>query len=253
VRHVGYRKPYTRRQLSESQLAIEVERVGAGCPLSGDEITEWARKLKGAGVGGERRLQTLVTYWFHQASSFFCVEEAREEGRDRDFVKRRVAQGDSPDVVALPRHLHRVDRWLPEIAERLDSVYSELVALPDDVDTALCIRFSEYDKALDYLALLPSMLDTIAEAWHRPRPGQPSLEMKSAAVELLICAVEDFTGEKFPSPRSNKRLAELEFARLLAERLFPSSTRAEIDTMLRHFHDRRLGKARGARPIRLGR
>jgi hypothetical protein len=218
--------------------------MGAVCPLSGDEITLWARKLEGAGVDGERRLQTLVTYWFHQASSFFGVTEAHEKGRVRDFVNRRLAQEDSPDdAVALPKHFRRVDRWLPEIAERLASVYSELLALPGDVDAALYVRFSEYDRALDYLALLPSMLNTIAEAWHRP--GQSSLEMKSAAVGLLICAVEDFRGEKFPSPRSNKRLAELEFARLLAGHLFPSSTAAEIDTMLRHFHDRRLGKTRG--------
>jgi hypothetical protein len=79
LRHVGNRKPHTRRRLSESQLAIEVERMGAVCPLSGDEITLWARKLEG--VDGERRLQTLVTYWFHQASSFFGVTEAHEKGR----------------------------------------------------------------------------------------------------------------------------------------------------------------------------
>jgi hypothetical protein len=30
--------------------------------------------------------------------------------------------------VALPKHFRRVDRWLPEIAERLASVYSELLA-----------------------------------------------------------------------------------------------------------------------------
>jgi hypothetical protein len=213
-----------------------------------------ARKLEGAGVDGERRLQTLLTYWFHQASSFFRVTEAHEEGRVRDFVNRRLAQEDSPDdAVALPTHFRRVDRWLPEIAERLASVYSELLALLGDVDAALHVPFSEYDRAWDYLALLPSMLNTIAEAWHRPRPGQSSLEVESAAVGLLICAVEDFTGEKFPSPRSNKRLAELEFVRLLARRLFPSSTPAEIGTMLQHFHDRRLGKARDARAPPQGR
>jgi hypothetical protein len=253
VRHVSNRKPHPRRRLSESQLATEVERMGAACPLSGDEITVWAGKLEGAGADGEGRLQTLVTYWFHQASSFFELTEGHEEARVRDFVNRRLAQGDSPDAEALPKHFHRVDKWLPEIAKRLASVYSELLALPDDVDAALYVHFSEYDRALDYLALLPSMLNTIAEVWHRPRPGQPSLETKSAAVGLLICAVEDFTGEKLRSPRSNKRLAELEFARLPAGRLFPSSTPAEIRTILRHFHDRRLGKARGARPIRQGR
>jgi hypothetical protein len=181
---------------------------------------------------------------------FFGVTQAYNKARVRDFVNRRLAQGDSPDAIALPKHFQRVDRWLPEIAERLTTIRSELRALPGDVDSALHIRFREYRQALDYLAGLPLMLNTIAEAWHRPSPGQPSLEMESDAVGLLICAVEDFTEKEFPSPRSYKRDAELDFVRLLAGRLFPSSTPTEINTMLRHFHNRRLSKAGAGHPPR---
>jgi hypothetical protein len=98
---------------------------------------------------------------------------------------------------------------------------------------------------LDHLATLAVMLNTIAEAWHRPHSGHPSLEMESGPVELLICAVEDFKKEEFPSPRSYKRLAEIEFVHLLAGRLFPWATRAEIGTMLGHYHERRLKMAGG--------
>jgi hypothetical protein len=185
------------------------------------------------------------------SGAFFSgVTQAYNKARVRDFVNRRLAQGDSPDAIALPKHFQRVDRWLPEIAERLTTIRSELRALPGDVDAALHIRFREYRQALDYLAGLPLMLNAIAEAWHRPSPGQPSLEMESDAVGLLICAVEDFTEKEFPSPRSYKRDAELDFVRLLAGRLFPSSTPTEINTMLRHFHNRRLSKARAGHPPR---
>jgi hypothetical protein len=211
-------------------------------------IAEWAGKLKGA--GGERRLQKLVTFWFAQASFLASVTEAYEEGRVRDFVNRRLAQGASPDAIALPKHFHRVDRWLPEIAERLTTIRSELLALPGDVVAALKVRFGEYDRALEALAALPVMLNTIAATWYRPSPGHPSLERMSDAVGLLILAVEDFTEEQFRSPHSYKRLDEIEFVRLLAGRLFPSATRAEIDTMLRHFHKQRLSKTRAGRPLR---
>jgi len=156
----------------------------------------------------------------------------------------------SPDAIALPKHFHRVDRWLPEIAERLTTSHYELLALPGDVVAALRVRFGEYDRALEALAALPIMLNTIAETWYRPGPGQPSLQMESEAVGLLIYAVEDFQEAEFPSPRSYKRDAEIDFVRLLAGRLFPSATRAEIDTMLRHFHKQRLSKTRASRPRR---
>ncbi len=242
------RRSDTRRRLSEAELAAAIGYRGAVCPLSPSEITDWAGRLGGAGANRERRLRNLVTYWFAQASLFSGVKQASEEGRVRGFVNRRLAQGDSPDAIALPKHLHRVDKWLPEIAERLTNVRSELLALPGDVVAALRVGFGDYDRGLDQLAALAVMLNSIAEAWHRPRPGQPSLEMESDAVGLLIRAVEDFTEAEFPSPRSYKRLAEIEFVRLLAERLFPQSTRPKIDTMLRHFHERRRGKARGGRP-----
>ena len=93
---------------------------------------------------------------------------------------------------------------------------------------------------------------TALEAGQTTIPSSIFYEV-DGAVLIGRRAIEDFTGETFPSPRSDKRLAELEFARLLAGRLFPSSTRPKINTMLRHFHDRRRGKPRGARPPRQGR
>jgi hypothetical protein len=248
MRPVSGRRSDTRRRLSESELVAAIGYRGAVCPLSADEITEWARKLPGGGSDRERRLQNLVTYWFDQASSFSRVSQAGDAARVRDYINRRLDEGDSPDIIALPRHFHRIDKWLPELSGRLNAIRAELLDLPGVVVAALRVRFGNYDKALDHLAALAIMLNTIADGWHRPRPGQPSLKKDSDAVGLLICAVEDFTGEKFPSPRSYKRLAEIDFARLLVGRLFPSSTRPEIDTMLRHFHERRLRKAPGGRP-----
>jgi hypothetical protein len=78
-------------RLSDSELGAAIAYRRAVCPLSGAEIDEWAGKLKGA--GGERRLQKLVTFWFAQASFLASVTEAYEEGRVRDFVNRRLAQG----------------------------------------------------------------------------------------------------------------------------------------------------------------
>lgn len=94
------------------------------------------------------------------------------------------------------------------------------------------------------------MLSTVADAWHRPGPGQPSLEFLSGAVGLLTCAIEDYTGEEFPSPRSDKRLAEIELVRLLAAQLFPSHTPRQINTMLGHFHKERLSEGKPEGPFR---
>jgi len=193
-----------------------------------------------------------VTYWYVQAANFLRVGPAHDRWRARDYIDRRLAQGHPPDAMNLPQHFDRVDKWLPEIADRLTAVYSELLALPGDLDAALHVRFSEYEKALNYLAILPEMLNTMADAWHRPRPGQPSLEIESNAVGLLINAVEDFTGKEFPSPRSYKHLFEIEFVYVLAGRLFPSFTRSKIDTMLRHFHERRLSEERAEHSSRKG-
>jgi hypothetical protein len=249
LRHVTNRRLRPRRRLLDRELTLEVERIGAVCPLSPGEITEWARKLGGAGADGEPRLQTLVTYWFYQANSFSQGSKETDAARIRDYFERRLEQGDSPDTVVLPPHLHRIYKWLPYLANRLSAICAELLSLPDDVDAALHIRFAEYAKALDYFSALPIVLNAIAEAWHRPRPGQPSLELESGAVGLLTCAIEDYTGEEFPPPRSYKRLAEIELVRLLAARLFPSFTPAQIETMLQHFHKRRLDKARAERRL----
>jgi len=250
VRQVANRKPRPRRRLSDRQLALEVERMGAVCPLLPGEITEWSRKLGGAGTDGERRLQNLVTYWFSQASSFSRLWQAADAAREREYVNFRLGQGDPPAAITLPPHFHRIDKWLPEISNRLAAIHTELLSLPGAVDDALRVRFGNYGEGLDHLATLPGMLNAIADAWHRPRPGQPSLETESWAVGLLTCAIEDYTGKEFPSPRSYKRLAEIELVHLLATRLLPSFTPAQIDTMLRHFQKRRLDEARTKRHLR---
>jgi hypothetical protein len=247
MRNVSNRKPRPRRRLSDSQLATAIERRGAACPLSACEITKWAKWL-GGGADRERRLKDLVTYWFAQASSLSGVLKATDEARVRDYVKPRLDKGDPPDTIILPEHFHRIDQWLPELADRLSAIRAELLDVPGVVDAALRVRFGNYVEALDHLSDLAVMLNTIAEAWHRPHPGNPSLEMESHPVELLICAVEDFMEEEFPSPRSYKRAAEIEFARLLAGRLFPQATDAQIKTMLQHFHNRRRGEQRSGRP-----
>lgn len=250
MRQVANRNPRPRRQLSDSQLALEVERIGAACPLSPGEITEWTRKLGGIGAEGERRLQNLVTYWFYQANSLSRVSQATEVAREREYLRFRLEQGDPPNAIMLPPHFHRIDKWLPEISNRLAAIHTELLSLPGAVDDALRVRFGSYSESLDHLAALSTMLNTIADAWHRPRPGQPSLETESWAVGLLTCAIEDYTGKEFPSPRSYKRLAEIQLVYLLATLLFPSFLSAQIDTMLRHFHKRRLERARAGRPLR---
>ena len=151
-------------------------------------------------------------------------------------------QANSSGSIKLPRHFHRIDKWLPDIANRLTAIHSrltaihtELLGLPGAVRAELGVSVSDYGKALDYLAALPRMLKTAAEARHRKGRGNPSLEFGGHAIGLLICAVEDYTGEKFLSPRSNKRQAEIELVRLLAAKLFPSHTPENINTMLGHF------------------
>jgi hypothetical protein len=248
VQNLSNRKPLPGRRITDSQLAAAIERRGAVCPLSVDEITEWAGRLGGGGVDRELRLQNLVTYWFDLASSLSGVLKATDEARVRAYVKRRIDRGDPPDTIVLPEHFHRIDRWLPELAARLSAIRAELLDLPGAVDAALRVRLGNYVEALDHLSDLAVTLNTIAETWHRPHRGNPSLEMKSHPVELLICAVEDFMGKEFPSPRSYKRDSEIEFAHLLAGRLFQRATRAQIKTMLGHFHNRRLGERRSGRP-----
>jgi hypothetical protein len=250
VRNVSNGKPRPRRRLSEAELAAAVGSSDMLCPLSPGEIAEWARRLGGGGAEDEERLQTLVTYWFHQSRSFSQVSQATDAARVRDYVKRRLAQGDPPDTIALPPHFHRIDKWLSELSNRLNAIRADLLDLPGVVTADLRIRFADYDKALDHLADLAELLNNVARAWHKPRPGQPSLEMESEAVGILICAVEDFKDTEFPSPRSYKRLAEIELVRLLGGRLFPRSTPSQINTMLRHYHKRRVDKVPAGRSPR---
>jgi hypothetical protein len=239
-----------RRRLSESDLEAAIEAMDARCRLSATEITAWTQKLKLPGAENERHLQRLITYWYTQAASLLSVPSASEQARVRDYVKRQLALGNPPEKIALPSHFDRVDQWLPEIAEQLTAIRSELLALPGDVAAALRKRFRDYETAIDSLSTLSQVLNEVAGSWHRPHPGQPSRETESWAIDLLVCAVEDFTEEKFPPPRSYKRLDEIALVRLLADQLFPEAGRAAIDTMLRHFHNRRLKKPRARRPAR---
>ncbi len=195
------------------------------CPLSDKEIVYWARQLgpRSAvdGVGPIRRedcLRGIVAKWFERARILYRI---------------RTFKPNWPDGPA------RVDKALPEIADRLDAIRNELLALPGEVTAALRVRFDNYDLALTAIGALPHMLNEIAARWHRPHPGQPSLELEGEIVGVLILGVEEFTGEKSLSPRSIKRTTEREFVRLLMARLLPDLTDAQFKTALRHWHKRR--------------
>ena len=228
VRKVSHRESWPRKQLPESRVVLEIERTGAVCPLSPSEITEWASKLGNRGADGVSRLRNRVTYWFYQASSLSAVWQKADQARVRDYFKCRLEQGDSPNTISLPPDFYRIDKWLPDISNRLSAIRTELLSLPGAVNTALRARFGGYDEALDNLATIPPVLNAIADAWHRPGRGQPSFKLMSGAVGLLTCAIEDYTGNEFPSPRSYKRSAEIELVCVLAARLFPSFTPAQI-------------------------
>jgi hypothetical protein len=245
--HSGHRR-LDRSPPSERQLSAAIE-AGANCPLMPDEITKWETKLRRR-ADSEVRLQEFVSYWFYIARSFSQIWRTAEQERVRQYVQFRREQGDLPESIALPPHVHRFDKWLPDIASRLSAIHTELLGLPGAVKAELSVRFPDYGDALDHLVALSAMLNTTADAWDRPRPGQPSLELPSHAVGLLACAVEDYTGETFPSPRSIKRQAEIDLVRLLASRLFPSYTPSQIETMLGHFHSERLHKEKGKTPPR---
>src|SRR6266571_9440089 len=146
MRNRSNRKPQPRPRLSDSQLANAIERRSAVCPLSADEITEWARRLGAGGADRERRLQTLVTYWFDQASSFLGVLQATDAARVRDYVERRIDRGEPPDTITLPEHFHRIDKWLPDISGRLIAIRAELLDLPGAVNAALRVRFGNYPE-----------------------------------------------------------------------------------------------------------
>ena len=115
-----------RRRLLETDLAATVAELGEICPLSPDEITKWASCLGEAGVDGERRLKNLVTYWYAQASSLFRVTQETDAARVREFIRHPLEQGVSRDAIDLPKHFERVDKWLPELANRLSAIRTEL-------------------------------------------------------------------------------------------------------------------------------
>src|SRR5262249_2686950 len=170
------------RKWSPADRAEYIEILGehANCPLSPAEIIDWARKLGRPGSDCERELRELLTIAFWNASSSLPAREPFE------------------DEV-------RVDKRLPEIAKPLGSIHRDLLSLPSDVDAALRVRsgFGEYDKALDNLRALRRMLDELADLWSRPYRGNPSLKPASVAIEMLVLAVEEFTGKRLPAPRTS--------------------------------------------------
>jgi hypothetical protein len=192
--------------------------------LSDHEIAFWAPRLgarrsgENEGAAREDRLRDLVTFWFEQARSYYQVLKLPPNWPD-------------PPV--------RVDVALPGISDRLDEIRGEISRLPGAVVADLRIRFANYDAAMTAVAALSDMLRQAAAGWHKPIPGQPSLGNEAEAVGILIHGVEQFTGEKFRSPRSIKQLAELQFVRLLTQRLLPELTNAQFKTALRHWYKQR--------------
>src|SRR5205085_10809729 len=137
--------------------------------------------------------------WYMQAESLNGVWSHRTKARRRDYVKRRLDFGDEPGQFELPRHFDRVDKWLPDLGTRLTEVLNELAALPGDIDAALRNRIGldEYDTTLRLMGAISNALHDLGSVWHRPRRGQPSWEIESYAFDLLVCAIEDVTGEEF--------------------------------------------------------
>ena len=195
------------------------------CPLLDEEIAYWAPRLgpprsthPNVRTARERRLRSVITDWFDRASNLLRV--------------RRLPSN-------WPHAPVRVDEALPEIADRLEAIRNEILALPGAVTTMLRVRFANYDLALTALGALPIMLDEIAAGWHRPHSGQPNFRMAGEVIGLLITGVERFTGEKLPSPRSKKRQTEFDFVRLLTARLLPELSDANVRTALRHWYKSR--------------
>src|SRR5258705_4510581 len=101
-----------RRRISDSELEIAVEDLV--CPLRTDEVAEWTMQL--GGIGPERRLKDLVTYWFDQARSFLQAIPATDIARRLQYIKDRKNQGYTPEAAmkVLPEHFDRIDKWLPD-------------------------------------------------------------------------------------------------------------------------------------------
>jgi hypothetical protein len=174
---------------------------GPICPLSDEEIADWTPRLgprasihPNVRAARERRLRSTVTDWF---------------GRANNLLRARRLPTNWPHAPV------RVDEVLPEIADRLEAIQKEILALPGAVTAALRVHFANYDLALIALGALPVMLNEIAAGWHRRHSGHPNLRMEAELIGLLITGVERFIGEKLRSPRSNKRQPEFDFVRLL--------------------------------------
>jgi hypothetical protein len=157
--------------------------LGLSCPLSDEEIDEWASKLgpkrsrdRAEREAREDRLRAIVADVFDAARSLYVV---------------RTLPPNWPDAPV------RVDKLLPDIACRLDAIRDEISRLPGAVIADLRVRFAKYDEAMIAAAALSEMLRQVAAGWYKPRPGQPSLESEAEVVGLLIHGVVQFTGEQF--------------------------------------------------------
>jgi hypothetical protein len=225
-------------------MDAEIRLLKVTCPISDQEIAHSVQQLR-LPKGAERHLKRSITYWYMQAKNLELAWSEDVTAQRRDYVNRRLALGDSPGAIVFPTHFDRVDLWLPEIAVRLSDVRTELSHLPPVVVAELILRLGSdsYETALCVMDKMSEALRQVGSVWHRPKSGRPSWEMKSYAIDLLVCAIEDVTGEEFPSPRSPKRVAEIDLVRLLAAKLFPGATRENIETMLMHFQKRRLREA----------
>jgi hypothetical protein len=201
----------------------------APCPLSDEEISDWEPQLGAptsrhpdVRAAREERLRAIVSDYYERA---------------RRWYRALKAPPNSPDPSL------RVDKALPEIADCLEGARKRILQLPDEVTAAARVRYENYDLALTALGALPIMLKDIAATWHKPSRGQPKLSIEAEAVGLLIQGVELFTGEKLPSPRSEKRTAEFDFLRTLTSRLLPELTDKQFRTVLRHCQDSRQAPA----------
>ncbi len=96
---------------------------GLICPLSNEEIANWAPRLglpasthPNVRAAREKRLRSVITDWF---------------GRANNLLRALRLPANWPHAPV------RVDEALPEIADRLEAIRKEILALPGAVTAAL--------------------------------------------------------------------------------------------------------------------
>ncbi len=58
-------------------------------------------------------------------------QQYNDKTQERDSIELRLDQVDTPDTMSLPPHLHRIDKWLRDLSNRLSAISAELLSLPD--------------------------------------------------------------------------------------------------------------------------